>query len=60
VTWELHLFDPRTDGQTRPELVCAYPAVVKNGTVSANIPARYARRLEQGTARVRLIEGGAA
>jgi hypothetical protein len=59
VTWSLYLLDQLDDGQTRETLVCTYPAIVKDGQVSANIPERYARRLEQGTARVRLSTGTA-
>jgi hypothetical protein len=60
VTWELSLIDRGDDGQTREQRICAYPCTVQNGRVSANVPARYARRLEQGTARIRLLAGGAA
>ncbi|MDR2991545.1 MAG: hypothetical protein LBU72_06410 [Burkholderiaceae bacterium] len=55
VTWALHLIEPGDDGKTREELVCAYPGAVKDGAVTAHIPARYARRLEQGTAGVRVV-----
>jgi hypothetical protein len=55
VSWELYLIEKLDDGQTREERVCAYPTIVNNGVVEANIPARYARRLEQGTACVRLV-----
>jgi len=54
VTWSLYLLDPLTDGQSRETLVCTYPATIKDGKVRANLPGRYARRLEQGTACVRL------
>jgi hypothetical protein len=55
VTWELTLIEMPTDGgAAREQRVCAYPATVKNGAVVANIPARYARRLQQGTARVQV------
>jgi len=60
VTWSLYLLEPHDDGQPRETLVCTYPATVKNGQIRANIPDRYARRLEQGTARVRLSTHGAA
>ncbi|MDR0457451.1 MAG: hypothetical protein LBH10_00255 [Burkholderiaceae bacterium] len=60
VTWELALVEKQADGQPQEKLICAYPGVVKNGAVQAHIPARYARRLEQGTARVRLVTPGAA
>ena len=55
VTWELTLIEtPADGGAAREQRVCAYPATVKNGAVVANIPARYARRLQQGTARVQV------
>jgi hypothetical protein len=54
VTWSLYFLDQLSDGQTRETLVCTYPATVKSGQISANIPDRYALRLERGTARVRL------
>ena len=60
VTWALYLMGKRDDGQTHEELVCAYPGIVKNGAVTAHIPNRYAQRLEQGTARVRLTGRDAA
>jgi hypothetical protein len=41
VTWQL--FERRGSGQW--PLTSAYPAVVRNGAVSDNIPARFARRL---------------
>jgi hypothetical protein len=60
VVWTLYLIEKQADGQSREEPVCAYPAVVKNGAVDGHVPARYARRIQQGTAGVRLSGGGAA
>jgi tetratricopeptide (TPR) repeat protein len=58
MTWELSLIEtPDNGGPPREELVCTYPCVVSQGAVKAHIPARYARRIEQGTARVRLMPG---
>jgi hypothetical protein len=58
ITWELALIEtPNDGGPPRENLICAYPGVVSGGMVKAHIPARYARRLEQGTARVRLVPG---
>ncbi|MDR2990641.1 MAG: tetratricopeptide repeat protein [Burkholderiaceae bacterium] len=57
VIWELHRIIEKLDnGQTREELICAYPGTVQNGAVRAHIPARYARWLQQGTVRGRLVE----
>jgi hypothetical protein len=53
VTWGLHRIVEMPDGnQSRMELVCAYPGTVKDGTVTAHIPERYARWIRQGTARI--------
>jgi hypothetical protein len=57
VEWSLYWMEKFDDGQTREKLVCSYPATVKDGAVQAHIPVRYARRLQQGTARVRLRSG---
>jgi len=54
VTWSLYLMDSLDDGQTRETLVCTYPTTVKDGQISANIPYRYALRVDQDTACVRL------
>jgi len=56
VVWELYLIEKQADGQTREERVCAYPGVVKNGAVDAHVPDRYARRIQAGTANVRLLK----
>ncbi|MDR2155237.1 MAG: tetratricopeptide repeat protein [Burkholderiaceae bacterium] len=55
VTWQLDLLERQEDGQVREQLVCAYPGIVENGVVNVYIPARYRRRIDQGTACVRLI-----
>ncbi|MFA9440095.1 hypothetical protein ACDA63_10715 [Uliginosibacterium sp. sgz301328] len=47
VMWQL----VRSDSQ----LVCAYPARVEAGTVSAHLPARYARWIEDGSATIRIV-----
>jgi len=60
VMWALYLIEKQADGQNRKEWICAYPAVVKNGAVDAHVPARYARRIQQGTAGVHLAEKSAA
>jgi tetratricopeptide (TPR) repeat protein len=54
VTWQLYQSEKQTGDQGREELVCAYPCIIKNGSVSASIPARYAQWIEQGSASVRL------
>jgi hypothetical protein len=55
VTWDLYRIIEKLGGSlARAELICSYPATVKDGTVSAHIPARYTQWIEQGTARVRL------
>jgi hypothetical protein len=60
VVWQLNRVEQRADGLTQEKRVCAYPGVVKDGAVQAHIPVHYARWLEQGTARLRLIKSGAA
>jgi hypothetical protein len=52
VVWELHRIEKSAEEQSREVLVCSYPATVKDGTVQAHIPMRYARSIRQGTARV--------
>ncbi len=49
--WSLYLLE----GEDRREaLVCTYPAVVRNGLVTAHLPDRFAKRLSEGTARVKV------
>jgi hypothetical protein len=60
VIWGLCRIDQDDRGQTRDELVCAYPATVKNGAVTAHIPARYLRWIEQGTARLGFLRAGSS
>ncbi|MDR2991645.1 MAG: tetratricopeptide repeat protein [Burkholderiaceae bacterium] len=55
VIWRLYLIEKTDDGSPREDLVCSYPGVVKDSAVSAPIPARYAQRIGQKTARVRLF-----
>jgi hypothetical protein len=55
VVWALYRLKKSADGQSREELICSYPGVVKDGEVRAHIPERYAQWIEQGTACVRLI-----
>jgi hypothetical protein len=55
VAWALYLIDRRADGQTGEEQVCSYRAVIQNGTVTVHIPMRYARRVQQGTARLTFV-----
>jgi hypothetical protein len=58
VSWALYrIIEKLENGQIRDELICAYTNVVRNGMVSAHIPKRYARWVEQGAARVRLVRG---
>lgn len=52
VLWSLILIEKDASGQKREEFICSYPGVAKNGTVTGNIPTRYAQRINQGTARV--------
>jgi tetratricopeptide (TPR) repeat protein len=60
VIWKLYLLEWPDDGPVRAELVCAYPGTVKDGVVTGQIPARYSRRIQQGTACVRLSASDAA
>ena len=50
VTWQLF----ERQGAEEAPLTSAYPAVVRNGTVSDNIPARFARRLNQPDLKFRI------
>ncbi len=50
VSWALYLIEG--DQQVH---VCTYPSVAHQGTVSGEIPARYADRLEAGTAAIRQV-----
>jgi tetratricopeptide (TPR) repeat protein len=54
-SWVLYRTERLNDGQPREELICCYPGTVKDGTVSAHVPKRYIRWIEQGAARVRLV-----
>ncbi|MDR0458667.1 MAG: tetratricopeptide repeat protein [Burkholderiaceae bacterium] len=60
VNWALFRTAKRNDEQIQITLVCAYPGVVKKGVVTAHIPVRYARWIQQGAAIVRLLEGDLA
>ena len=56
VIWELSLIETPQNGEPpREQQICAYPGTVENGAVVAHLPARYARRLQQGTARIRVV-----
>jgi tetratricopeptide (TPR) repeat protein len=54
VIWELYQVKRNDDGKAYEQLVCAYSSTVKNGAISAHIPTRYVRWLQQGTARIGL------
>jgi hypothetical protein len=57
VTWALcRIIEKLDNGKIRGNLICVYPGNAENGTVSAHIPVRYVRWIQQGTACVRLIE----
>jgi hypothetical protein len=60
VAWELNRIEQPDAGQAQEKRVCAYTGTVKDGAVKVHVPLRYVRWMEQGTARVRLIEGNAA
>ena len=53
VAWDLYLIEKQDNGQLRGKRVCSY-AMVQGGAVKAHIPLRYGRRVEQGTAGLRL------
>jgi hypothetical protein len=55
VLWRLYRVRKSNDGQSDEELICSYPGTVKNGAVTAHIPTRHARQIEQGGVRVRLF-----
>ena len=60
VRWALYR-SPKPDGSPpTEELICAYPGTVKEGAVSAHIPTRYARQIEQGAVHIRLTKSSAA
>jgi hypothetical protein len=50
ITWGVFRLEEQDDGQTRKELVCAYPGIVEQGAVTMHIPKRYAQWMQQGTA----------
>jgi hypothetical protein len=52
VTWALYLID---DGPSQEKLICSYPGVMKNGTVTAHVPGRYAQWINQRKVRIRLF-----
>ncbi|HTH60558.1 MAG TPA: hypothetical protein VL689_10445 [Paraburkholderia sp.] len=52
IEWQL----VRTDAEAQP--VCAYPARVTGGAVSAHLPARYARWIDEGRASIRIVHAG--
>jgi hypothetical protein len=60
ITWGLFRIEKLDGGQFHKKMVCAYPGIVKNGAVTAHIPTRYARWIEQGTARIAFRAGSAA
>jgi tetratricopeptide (TPR) repeat protein len=58
--WELYLIEKLDGGELRGNRVCSYTNTVQNSTVKVYVPMRYARRIQQGTAGLRLVESGAA
>jgi hypothetical protein len=52
IVWELYLIENIIDSQPREKMVCSYTDIVKDSTVKAYVPARYARWIKQGTARI--------
>jgi hypothetical protein len=54
IMWALFRTEQHPDGQNREELICSYASTVQDGAVKAQIPLRYVRWIEQGTARVRV------
>jgi hypothetical protein len=54
IMWALFRTEQHLDGQNREQLICSYPSTVQDGAVKAQIPLRYVRWIEQGTARVRV------
>jgi hypothetical protein len=57
VIWEIYWIIEKFDNdRARVKLICSYPAIVKEGAVSAHIPERYVRWIQQGTACVRWVE----
>jgi tetratricopeptide (TPR) repeat protein len=59
VICKLSLVAKRDDGQTCDELIYSHRYAVQDGAVKVHIPQRYARRLQQGTARIHLVVGSA-
>ena len=55
VVWALN----RNPGQPPANRVCAYPATVKEGALSAYIPMRYQQWIEKGTAHIHVTSGHA-
>jgi hypothetical protein len=55
VLWKLYLIENQDDDHPLEKLVCSYFGTVKDSAVRATVPARYVRRIQQGTARVRIF-----
>jgi hypothetical protein len=58
VVCKLYLLNQHNDGQTCDELIYLHKYAVHDGAVKVHIPERYARLLQQGTARIYLTGGG--
>jgi hypothetical protein len=52
--WRLYRTSVNPQAHVAPELVCAYPAIVRDGKVCAHLPSRYARWIEEGSAYIRI------
>jgi len=57
IVWELYRTEKRDGDQAHEELICAYPGIVKSGTVRLEIPARYVQWIQQGAACIRTHSG---
>lgn len=57
VEWRLYRTGagPQAPAGAAPQPVCAYPARVSGGAVSAHLPARYARWIEERSAIIRIV-----
>lgn len=54
VEWHFEIIDSNNERE-HPQRLCSYPATVYNGSVRANIPARYAKMIEGQRAQVHLL-----
>jgi hypothetical protein len=55
ITWVFYLSEKQNGEQICDKLICSHPDMVKNSIVGAHMPARYAQRINQDTANIRIF-----